>query len=71
MTLSASAIINGLTMLRAYKPDMTVWTHGSGIYASFSRDLFDGMHPDDKARMTAEGWVYWNDPESDEWRLLP
>jgi hypothetical protein len=54
MTLSASAIINGLTMLRAYNSGVTVTIdenamHVRGVNVST-------IHPDDYTRLIDEDW---------------
>lgn len=69
MTLSATAIINGLTMLRAYNTDARVVICDDSI-AVVSVLV---MHPSDAERMAHEGW-YFQDGLSDDglsgvWRL--
>jgi hypothetical protein len=55
MTLSASAIINGLTMLRAYGASGGICWDG-GIRAPGPEPK--AMHSDDASRLESEGWVY-------------
>lgn len=83
MTLSASAIINGLTMLRAYAPDVAVRAtynqptrdDGSGLVV-FSAATGDGLrelHADDIRRMASDGWEWvpgYFTPGGGVWRLL-
>lgn len=55
MTLSASAIINGLTMLRAYGASGNIcWDDGLRAQGPEPKT----MHADDVSRLESEGWVY-------------
>ena len=62
MTLSASAIINGLTMLRAYSSDLKVSVDDERIAVWCTSQL----HADDVRRLESEGW-YWNDGCGEWW----
>ena len=69
MTLSASAIINGLTMLRAYNADVRVIL-GEDSLAVAGVPV---VHPEDAGRMAYEGWYFQEGPSTDGrsgvWRL--
>jgi len=80
VTLSASAIINGLTMLRAYKPDLEVKRfsgHGNEPMSWLAlmvvwAPTIPPLHPDDHRRMLTEGWSWHPDSTAQEysyWRL--
>jgi hypothetical protein len=80
MTISASAIINGLTMLRAYHADLKVERfsgHGNepmswlAILVRWPPAL-PTLHADDQRRMSTEGWTWHPDPvlpQYSYWRL--
>ncbi len=76
MTLSATAIINGLTMLRAYGCIVRVRCAGEdepshdtcGPLHVYVNKPASAMHPDDVTRLKSEGW-YWED--SGYWELAP
>ncbi len=69
MTLSATAIINGLTLLRAYNADVKVVLCEDSIAASGVL----AVHPDDAQRLAHEGWYFQDGPSDDGlsgvWRL--
>ena len=69
MTLSASAIINGLTMFRAYNVETRVHLGVDSIAASGVLVV----HPEDAARLAHEGWYFQDGPSDDGlssvWRL--
>lgn len=67
MTLSASAIINGLTMLRAYNAEIRV-SIGAGTLQVDGVKI-DRMHADDYNRMLDEGWHAGVGAAGDAWRL--
>lgn len=62
MSLSASAIINGLTMLKAYNPDTKVSVDDERIAVRCTEQL----HADDVRRLESEGW-HWNDGCQEWW----
>ncbi len=69
MTLPATAIINGLTMLRAYNSEARVHLLDDSIAVSGVLTV----HADDARRLAYEGW-YFQDGLSDDglsgvWRL--
>jgi hypothetical protein len=76
MTLSADAIINGLTMLRAYGCIQSVQCSGANEPSHDTCGTFvvkvnkhpGGMHPEDVQRMESEGW--WWIESAGQWELV-
>lgn len=68
--LSATALINGLTMLRAYNSDIAVTCSDqddSGYVVFVCGVSLNDLHADDYQRMLSEKWE-WNDSEK-RWSL--